>query len=108
MRKLDANQHNEIAIPRRCGPLEAGLVAFVSTRLQNAEGSNVTVEEVWHNVCPFSKSEAEKQRNDFIFNRSAPSFHGWKRNFCNEAYLQATRMKNDSSSAFLNLLDNYR
>jgi hypothetical protein len=55
-----------------------GLVAFVSTRLQNAEGSNVTVEEVWHNVCPFNKSEAEMcffdgtggvSPTDYIYNK---------------------------------------
>jgi hypothetical protein len=49
-----------------------------------------------------------KQRNDLIFNRSAPSFNGWKRSFYSEAYLQSTRMKDEASSAFLGLLDVYR
>jgi predicted amidophosphoribosyltransferase len=47
-----------------------------------------------------------KQRKDLIFNRKLPSFLGWKRSFCNEAYLQAT--KNDCSMTFLNLLANYK
>jgi hypothetical protein len=49
-----------------------------------------------------------KQRNDFIFNRGVSSFLNWKRSFCNEAYLQSSRMKSELCSAFLSLLDVYR
>jgi hypothetical protein len=49
-----------------------------------------------------------KQRNGFIFIQGQPSLSGWKRKFCNEAYIQSTRMKPDLCSVFLSLVDMYR
>jgi hypothetical protein len=49
-----------------------------------------------------------KQRNDFIFNRSSPSFLAWKLGFLEEANLQANRLSKDKRSQFLALNDLYR
>jgi hypothetical protein len=46
-----------------------------------------------------------KQRNNFIFDRSRPSFSSWKNLFCEEAKLQAFRMRDDKRAAFLLYLD---
>jgi hypothetical protein len=46
-----------------------------------------------------------KQRNNFIFDRGRPSFSSWKNLFCEEAKLQAFRMRDDKRVAFLLCLD---
>jgi hypothetical protein len=48
-----------------------------------------------------------KQRNDYIFNRSRPSFQGWKHGFIEEASLQVHRMKPDKQLSFNNFIHLY-
>jgi hypothetical protein len=48
-----------------------------------------------------------KQRNDYIFNRSRPSFQSWKLGFIKEANLQASRMSEKKKSPFLSVLQLY-
>ncbi|CAO2167262.1 unnamed protein product [Urochloa humidicola] len=49
-----------------------------------------------------------KQRNNLIFQRSQPSFIDWKRNFIEEATLQANRMNTDKAMLFSSTVDMYR
>jgi hypothetical protein len=72
------------------------------------ETKNQTAHNFFTEFFIIATWEIWKQRNDFIFNRAVPSFPSWKRSFCNEAFLQSTRMKPDISSAFLTLIEMYR
>jgi hypothetical protein len=48
-----------------------------------------------------------KQRNNFIFNRSKPSFISWKLGFIREASLQASRMSEKKKLSFLGVIQLY-
>jgi hypothetical protein len=48
-----------------------------------------------------------KQRNDWIFNRSRPSFQSWKLGFIKEVNLQATIMNDKKKFSFLSVVQLY-
>jgi hypothetical protein len=48
-----------------------------------------------------------KQKNDWVFNRTRPSFQGWKLGFIKVANLQTIRMNDKKKLAFQDLVELY-